>query len=72
VRVFGSVVHGEAGQNSDVDFLVDVVDTSKFSWGGGGLLVDLEKLLGQSVDIVLPDELHQRIRVRVLSEAVQL
>jgi predicted nucleotidyltransferase len=72
VRVFGSVARGEARPESDVDFLIDVVDPSKFSWSGGGLLVDLGRLLGCPVDLVLPDEVHWYIRECVLAEAVPL
>jgi uncharacterized protein len=71
VRVFGSVVRGEAGEDSDVDFLVDVgSDHSPFF--PGGLLADLEDLLGCEVDIVTEDGLHWYIRERVLREAVPL
>lgn len=72
VRVFGSVARGEATPDSDVDFLIDVVDLSRFSWGGGGLLMDLYDLLGREVDIAMVDELHWFIRPSVLSEAVLL
>jgi predicted nucleotidyltransferase len=72
VRVFGSVVRDEAGPKSDVDFLIDVVDWSRFSWGGGGLLMDLQDLLGCDVDLVTEKDLHWYIRDRVLKEAVAL
>lgn len=72
VRVFGSVVRGEAGPESDVDFLIDVVDWSRFTWGGGGLLMDLQDLLDCDVDLVTEKDLHWYIRDRVLKEAVPL
>ena len=71
VRVFGSVIHGDEGPESDIDFLVDVgVDHSRFF--PGGLIVDLEDLLGRRVDIVTEDALHRYIRDRVLKEAAPL
>jgi len=70
VRVFGSVARGEATPTSDVDLLVDGLENC--SWGGGGLLVDLEKLLGRRVDLVSAEDLHWSIRDRVLKEAVPL
>ena len=71
VRVFGSVVRGEASENSDIDFLIDVgVNHSR--WFPGGLLADLEDLLGCKVDIVTENGLHRLIRERVLKEAVPL
>ena len=71
VRVFGSAVHGNTGPESDIDFLVDVAqDHSPFF--PGGLLLDLEDLLGCPVDVVTENALHWYIRDRVLEEAVTL
>ncbi len=71
VRVFGSVVRGEAGPDSDVDFLVDVGPVHS-SWFPGGLIVDLENLLGRRIDIAEPETLHWFIRDCVLQEAALL
>ena len=71
VRIFGSFVRGEAGPDSDVDFLVDV-GPKHSSFFPGGLLMDLQDLLGRHVNIVEPEALHWYIRDRVLKEAVPL
>ena len=71
VRVFGSFARGEAGPDSDVDLLVDV-GSEHTPWFPGGLIVDLEDLLGRKVDIVEPEGLHWYIRDRVLKESVPL
>jgi hypothetical protein len=72
VRVFGSVARGEETPESDVDFLIDY-DLSKISpWFPGGLLADLENLLGCKVDIVTEKGLHHFIRDRILKEAISL
>ena len=71
IRVFGSVARGEAGQESDVDFLVEM-EEGRSLFDLGRLWQDLEELLGREVDIVEPDGLHWYIRERVLSEAVAL
>lgn len=71
VRVFGSAARGEAGPNSDVDFLVDV-QPEHSAWFPAGLIVDLEELLGCEVDVVTKDALHWYIHDRVLKEAVPL
>ena len=71
IRIFGSVARGEASAESDIDFLIDVgVNHSR--WFPGGLLADLEDLLGCKVDIVTENGLHRLIRERVLKEAVPL
>ena len=71
VRIFGSVARGEADASSDIDFLVEMEpDRSLFDLGG--LLMDLQELLGCKVDVVTEKGLRQRIRERVLSEAVPL
>jgi len=71
VRIFGSVVRGEADQESDVDFLVDM-EPGRSLLDLGGMLVDLEELLGRPVDIITEKGLRERIRPRVLQEAVPL
>jgi uncharacterized protein len=72
VRVFGSVARDSAEVASDVDLLVDVLDLSRFVWGGGGLLMELQALLGCEVDLVTERDLHWYIRERVLKEAIAL
>lgn len=71
VRVFGSVSRGEAGADSDVDFVVEA-GSERSSWFLAGLVVDLEDLLGRRVDVATPDALHWFIRDRILSEAKPL
>jgi predicted nucleotidyltransferase len=71
VRVFGSVARGEADEESDIDFLVEM-EPGRSLMDLGGLLLDLQKLLGQNVDVVTERGLKPRIRERVLNEAVAL
>ena len=72
VRVFGSVVQGLETENSDIDLLVDY-DLKKISpWFPGGLLMDLQDLLGCKVDIVTEQGLSHLIKDRVLAEAKSL
>ncbi len=71
VRIFGSVARGESGPDSDVDFLVDM-GPEHTPWFPGGLLMDLQELLGCKVDILTEDALHWYLRDRVLEEAVPL
>ncbi len=71
VRVFGSIARREADAASDVDFLVDM-EPGRTLFDIGGLLMDLQELLGCSVDVVTEDSLRKRIRERVLKEAIAL
>jgi uncharacterized protein len=71
VRIFGSVVRGEASQESDVDFLIDIVGPTS-PWFPGGLLNDLEGLLGRRVDVVVARSLNPLLRDSVLNEAIPL
>jgi uncharacterized protein len=71
VRVFGSVARGDNTGASDVDLLVTPhAGCSLFDLGG--LLEDLQDLLGCRVDLVTEDGLKARLRERVLREAVPL
>ncbi len=71
IRVFGSVARGEADEQSDVDFLVEM-EPGRNLLDMGGLLMDLRELLGRNVDVITERGLRQRIRARVLQEAVDL
>ncbi|HEX3100250.1 MAG TPA: nucleotidyltransferase domain-containing protein [Pyrinomonadaceae bacterium] len=68
IRVFGSVARGIADDASDIDFIVDL-EKGRSLLDLGGLLMDLQKLLGRSVDVVTEKGLRPRIRERVLREA---
>lgn len=71
VRIFGSVVRGEAGPDSDVDFLIDAGPTTS-SWFPAGLILDLEEILGRPVEVVTEKALNPYIREQVLREAIPL
>jgi predicted nucleotidyltransferase len=71
VRVFGSVARGEAKPDSDIDFLIDLGENLS-PWFPVRLIRDLEKLLNRKVDIVTEKGLKERIKERVLQEAVKL
>jgi hypothetical protein len=71
VRVFGSVVRGEAGEESDVDFLVRL-DEGRSLIDHIALAQDLEDSFGCKVDVVTEGALHRLVRDRVLAEAVPL
>ena len=71
IKIFGSVSRGEANANSDVDFLVEVGE-GRTAFFPGGLVADLEELLGRKVDVITKEGLNKYIRKQVLKEAVPL
>lgn len=71
IRIFGSVANGTADENSDIDFLVDM-EKGRSLFDLGGLLMDLQELFNRKVDVVTEKGLHERIRERVISQAITL
>lgn len=71
VRVFGSAARGEADDASDIDILIDL-EPGRSLLDLGGLWSELNDLLGRKVDVVTEKGLRERIRDRVLKEAMPL
>jgi predicted nucleotidyltransferase/DNA-binding XRE family transcriptional regulator len=71
VRVFGSLARGEAAPASDVDLLVDL-EPGRTLLDLVGFRREVEELLGLPVDVATSDMLKERIRARVLDEALPL
>lgn len=71
LRIFGSVARGDADSDSDLDLLVDL-EQGRSLFDLGGLAMDLQALLECRVDVVAEKGLKQRIRDRVLQEAISL
>ena len=67
-RVFGSTLHSDDGEDSDLDLLVDALPGATL-FDLGGLQDELEQLLGVRVDLVTPRELPVKFRDSVLAEA---
>lgn len=67
-RVFGSVLHGQDTDSSDLDILIDPTpETTLFDIGA--IRHELGKLLGVPVDVLTPNALPDKFRAAVLSEA---
>ncbi len=69
VRVFGSALHGDDTEDSDLDLLVEptsettLMDIAKIQ-------VEVAKLLNVSVDVLTPNALPDKFRAQVMTEAV--
>ena len=68
VRVFGSAARGEAGDGSDLDFLVEM-EPGRSLLDLAALRNDLMDLLGRDVDVVTEDSLYWLLRRKILREA---
>lgn len=67
-RVFGSVLHGQDQEGSDLDILVDPTpETTLFDIGA--IRHELLQLLGVHVDVLTPNALPDSFRAKVLDEA---
>ena len=70
-RVFGSVLHGDDTEQSDLDVLIDPTpETSLIDIGA--IRYKLRQLLGVKVDVLTPDALPESFRALVLAEAVPI
>lgn len=71
VRVFGSVVHGDDTEGSDLDLLVDptseatLMDIAKIQ-------LKVARLLNVKVDVLTPKALPEKFRTQVIAEAVPI
>lgn len=70
-RVFGSVLRGEDKEGSDIDILEDALPGATLL-DLGGLMMDLQDILGVRVDLMTPQELPKRIRAKVIAEAAPI
>jgi predicted nucleotidyltransferase len=71
IRIFGSVARGDTTERSDVDLIVRF-EPGRSLLDHGGLLMDLQELLGVKVDVIDEDAMRPRFREHVTKEAVPL
>jgi predicted nucleotidyltransferase len=70
-RVFGSVLRGEDGEDSDLDILVDPAPRASLL-AMERLQAQLAQATGVKIDLRTPEEIHLKFREKVLSEAARL
>ncbi len=64
--VFGSYVSGNQREDSDIDILVEFPPNSTL-FDAGGLLMDLQEVLGKKVDLVSYSGIKEPLRESILS-----
>ncbi len=67
-RVFGSVLHGQDTEGSDLDLLIDPTPETTLM-DVGAIRHELAQLLGVPVDVLTPKALPESFRHTVLAEA---
>jgi len=70
-RIFGSVLHGNDTERSDIDFLVDPLPGATLL-DLGAIQIELEETLGVAVDVLTPGDLPVNFRDKVLREAMPI
>ena len=65
------MARGDAGDDSDIDLLVEL-EPGRSLFDLGAFLSDVRELIGEPVDVVTPNGLRTRIRDPVVQEAVAL
>lgn len=71
LSLFGSVLHGLAGPESDVDLLVEfLADRHPGYFVLAELTLELEAILGRPVDVRTPAELSSYFRDQIMHEAL--
>lgn len=70
-RVFGSVLHGQDIEGSDLDILIDPTPETTLL-DVATIQVELHRLLGVPVDVLTPKALPDAFRSRVLAQALPI
>ncbi len=70
--IFGSIVRGEARENSDVDILVEIERDDLSLLDFVGIKLELEEVLGRKVDLVEYSVIKPIVREQILSEEVAI
>ncbi len=67
-RFFGSVLHGEDTEESDLDILIDPTDETTL-FDVGAIQAEISELLGVKVDVLTHGALPDKWKMEILNEA---
>lgn len=71
-RVFGSALHGDDTDESDLDLLVDPIEGKTTLTSLVRIKREVEAITGVTTDVLTPMALHERFRQSVLAEAIPI
>lgn len=71
VRLFGSAARGDTTDQSDIDLLINL-EPGRSLMDHADLVVELERLLGRRVDVVIERGLRPRVRDAILRDTIRL
>ncbi len=69
--LFGSVVRGEAREDSDIDILVDL-PRGKSLFDLAGLKIKLEESLGRDVDVITYNSIDPLLKDNIMKNQLQI
>jgi predicted nucleotidyltransferase len=70
-RVFGSVLHGEDTEDSDLDILIDAAPRFTL-FDMARMALEIERLINKKVDVRTPDDIHPKFRPQIVAEAIPI
>ncbi len=71
VKIFGSVARGDAREDSDVDFLVELKPGAQ-GLDLGGFYSDVEDLLGKKIHVLTRNSISDHIKDNVYKDVISL
>ncbi len=70
VSLFGSYVHGDFSEDSDIDILIEFLSTSCISYFNlARIKRNLEQFTNREVDLLTPEAISSRFRDTIIKEA---
>jgi uncharacterized protein len=73
IYIFGPAARDQATDSSDVDLLVEFAENARVSlFQFARLRRELSRVLNGKVDLVTPDALHEKLKEKILREAVHV
>jgi len=70
--IFGSTARGDSGPGSDVDLMIDKIDSPRTFFRLAALTEELEQALGQKVDLMFDKTIKPSVRPYIIKDRIRL